>query len=270
METYQRHRGNFASALRKLARAKPKQAFALPSQAMQERMRQGVKADISTVGAWYNSSFNEVGGRIFGTKKEFNPLIDYAKQAVESMKIGEFYLDGVLINEKPASEVLVEIAEQDAKKQIYKKRVADFGQAKTHNVPTDCFGDDDVIAFLAESKSRANKYGLWLRNKAGIPESTVHMQDIIGKDKSRGFWLDGLVVGRSDFNCSNRYLNYDYGSLFGVYESAEGTQKILGQDRQNKIASPSLSDMLKYSKPFVSSRDWKDFEKELKAKFKRQ
>ncbi len=221
METYQRHRGNFAVALGKLARAKPKQTFALPSQAMQERMRQGVKANISIEGASYNSSFNEVQGRILGTKGEFNPLIEYAKQAVKAMRTGEFYLERVLINRTPASEVLVEIAEQDAKKPIYKKRVADFGQAKTHNVPTDCFGDDDVIAFLAESKARANKYGLWLRNKAGIPESKVYMQDLVGKDKSRGFWLCWLGVGRSGFN-GDRDLS-DVGSLFGVYESAEGT-----------------------------------------------
>ena len=273
MEIYKRHMGNFAVALGKLARAKTKQAFATPAQGMQERMRQGIEADISTEGAWYNASFNEVGGRILGTRAEFNPLIDCAEQAVESTRIGEFYLEGVLINGNPASEVLAEAAERDAQKPIHKRRVADFGQMKTHDVPADCFGDDDTIVFLAESKAGANKYGSWLRKNAGVKESRVRMQDIDGKDKSRGFWLGRLADdGRSDFYCDDRFLGNGGGSLFGVYESAEGTQKISGQPRQGKqrrIISPNLSDMLKYSRPFVHSRDWKDFERGLRAKFEK-
>lgn len=228
MINYQRYRGDFAVALRKLASAKPKQRFATPAEAMDERIRQGVKADICTGGAWYNASFNEVNGRVLATKGQFNPLIEHAQQATEAMRTGEFYLtDEILLGNKPATEVLLEIVEQDAKKPIYRKRVIDLRQTEAHDVPTNCFGDDDTIVFLAESKARANKYGLLLRNKAGIKSSKVYMQDLVGKNKSRGFWLNRLDV-RSDFYCDSRDLYYDNGSLFGVYESGEATSpKIL-------------------------------------------
>ena len=129
-------------------------------------------------------------------------------------------------------------------------------QTKTHGVPTDCFADDDAIVFLTEDKKRANKYGLWLRNKAGIAESKVYMQDLIGKDKSRGFWLNRLgYVSLSDFYCNDRYLYYVGGSLFGVYESAEGTSR--------KIHNPSLKEILKYSSPFIPQIAREEFEKGL-------
>ena len=230
MKVYQRHIGDFAAAFKKLSTSRPKQAFATPAQAIEERMKQGIQADISTRGAWYNASFSKVGGRILGTRGEFNPLIDYAKQATEAMRTEEFYLEGVLIDRKPASQVLTEIAEEDAGKPIHKRRVADFGQTETHIVPTDCFADDNIITFLAESGARANKYGLWLRDKAGIQESKVYMQNLVGKNKTRGFWLDRLGDGDwSVLVCSDRNLCDGDGSLFGVYESAKGTQKISGQ-----------------------------------------
>jgi len=235
---YKRHRGNFAVALKKVADAKQKQTFATPAQAMDERIRQGVNADICTEGAWYNASFSEVNKRILATRGQFNPLIDYAKQVVKAMKTGEFYLtDKILLENEPAVKVLERIAEQDAKKPVYKQRVVDLGKIKTHNVSTDCFADDKTIVFLAENKTRANDYGLFLRNKEGIKQTKVYMQDIIGKNKLRGFWLYGLGVGwlyglgvgnLSEFGCDGRGLCGVSGSLFGGYESAEGTSpKIL-------------------------------------------
>jgi len=271
MKIFQRYRGNFATALQKLAKAK--QTFATPAQAMDERKKYGSNwsdASICTEGAWYNASFNEVGSRILATRGEFNPLIDNSEQAVKSMRTGEFYLEDVLLNGKPASQVLAEIAEQDAKKPVYRRRVADLGQIKSHDVPTDCFADDDTIVFLAESKKRASDYGLFLRNSAEIPHSRVYMQDIIGKDKSRGFWLSGLGVGGgSDFigYGSCRGVGDDDGSLFGVYGGAEGASKKISA---RAIKIPNLSELLKYSKPFVPQAARKDFERGLREKFGKQ
>jgi hypothetical protein len=276
MKMFQRHRGNFAVALGKLAGAEPKQILATPAQAMDERRKYGAdwgNADICVEGAWYNASFNEVGGRILGTRGEFNPLIDNAEQAVKAMRTGEFYLEGVLLNDillngRPASEVLAEIAEQDAKKPVYKRRVVDLAQTQTHQVQTDSLGDDDAIVFLAESKTRANKYGLFLRNEARIKEVTVYMQPIIGKDKSRGCWFGRLDGGyRSEFGGNRRNLGNGDGSVFGVYEGAEGaSQKISAR----AIRMPSLSELLEYSKPFVPQAVREDFEKGLRAKFEKQ
>ena len=229
MKNFKRYRGNFEEALRELANAKPKQRFATPAEAMDERIRQGENADICTSGAWYNASFSEVDGRILGTRGQFNPLVNYAQKAVDSMRNGEFYLnDDILLNGKPAVKVLAEIAAKDSKKPVHKRRVIDLGKAKTHDVPTDSFADDDTIVFLAEGKERANKYGLFLKNsKYNITSSRVYMQNLIGKNKTRGFWLYRLDDdGRSEFSCNNRDLYLGGGSLFGVSdESAKGTSK---------------------------------------------
>ncbi len=228
MKNYQRHEGNFAEALRKLASAEPKQRFATPAEGMDERMRQVYRADICANGAWYNASFSEVNEKILATRGQFNPLVNYPQKAVNFMRSGEFYLtDDILLNGKPAVKVLAEIAEKDSKKPVHKKRVIDLGKIKTHDVPTDSFADDDIIVFLAEGKERAEKYGLFLKNsKYNIQSSKVYMQDLIGKNKTRGFWLCWLDDDyRSEFDCNGRNLSYDDGSLFGVCESAEGTRK---------------------------------------------
>ena len=260
MKNFKRYRGNFEEALRELANAKPKQRFATPAEAMDERIRQGENADICTSNAWYNASFSEVDGRILGTRGQFNPLVNYAQKAVDSMKNGEFYLnDDILLNGKPAVKVLAEIAAKDSKKPVHKRRVIDLGKAKTHEVPTDSFADDDTIVFLAEGKERANKYGLFLRkSKYNIQNSNVFMQDLSGKNKTRGFWFSRLVgVGGSEFDCYDRNLDSGGGSLFGVsYESAKGTSK--------KILKPSLREIVKYSKRFVPEAVKDDFEKGLK------
>ena len=264
MKNYQRHEGNFAEALGKLAKAKPKQRFATPAEAMDERMRQGENADICTSGAWYNASFNEVNGRILATREQFNPLINYAQKTVDSMRTGGFYLtDDILLNKKPVIKVLAEIAEKDAKKPVHKRRIIDLGKTKTHNVPTDSFADDDTIVFLAKGKERAEKYGLFLKNsKYNIQSSKVYMQDLVGKNKTRGFWLCRLDGDYgSEFYCDYRYLDVGLGSLFGVYESAEGTSK--------KFLKPSLKEIVKYSKRFVPKAVKDDFEKGLKALLER-
>src|SRR3989338_11238391 len=124
MKNYQRYDGNFAVCLKKLANAKPKQRFATPAEAMDERIRQGENADICTSGAWYNASFSEVDGRILGTRGQFNPLVNYAQKAVDSMRAGGFYLtDDILLNGKPAVKVLAEIAAKDSKKSVHKRIV---------------------------------------------------------------------------------------------------------------------------------------------------
>jgi hypothetical protein len=237
MEEYQRQTGNFAVALGKVALAH--QTFATPKEGIIDRMKKGVNSDACKRWAWFNASFNEVNGDILATRVKFNPLsvfdkqtqtFSYAQKAVDAMRTGEFYLtDNILLGNKPAAEVLLEIAEQDSKRPIHKKRVINLGKKKTHDVSTDCFADDDTIVFLAEGYERARNYGLFIRNAFGensIPISKVYMQDLIGKNKSRGFALSRVDTGsRSYFNCYNRDLYYDNGSLFGGYESAKGTQK---------------------------------------------
>ena len=267
MKAFQRHKGNFAVALQKVRAAS--QSLATPAQAIDERMKQGVKADISKNGAWYAASFNEVNGTILATLLNYNPLVAYSEQATESHRKGEFYLtDEVLLNGEPATAVLERIAEQDARKSIGRKRVIDLGNQVTHDVSTDSLADDDTIAFVAQGKQRADKYGRWLRNKVGIKSLKVYMQNLTGKNKSRGFWLGGFGGGgNSDFNCNAGGLYYGSCSLFGVYESAEGTSR-KKSGPESKIVRPSLYDVLRFSRPFIAPRNKKDYDAGIKDLFK--
>jgi len=238
----QRYTGNFSKCLAEVAKAKQKIATA--KQGMEYRIEQGVDSDVCQGGFWCPENFNVVDGRILAALGDYNPLIPYAEQAVNAHRGGkEFYLnDAVLLNGKPATEVLKEIAEQDSEKPVYKKRVLDLGQTSTHDVSTDSFADDDGIVFLARGKTFANKYGLFLKNQAGIPEITFYLPSISQENYSRGLWLCGLDGGYwSNFGGNYRGFGYVVGSRFGVSckRSAEGaSQKISASEKKGFPYTP--------------------------------
>lgn len=258
--------GNWEQCISQVNQANQKIATA--KQGMSDRITKGKGSEYFQKGCWYPENFNVVNKRILVALGDYNPLIPHAKQAVLAHKDNkEFYLtDDVLLNKKPASQVLEEIAEQDKPKPIHEKRVFDIGKLQTHDIQTDSFADDNVIVFLARGEKPAQKYGNFLDKKLGIKKITFYLPSISEKDYARGFWLCRLGGdGRSDFD-GYWGLNVDGGSLFGVCESAEGTsQKTSGRI----IESPRLSEILKYSKPFIAQAVRKDFEKGLMAKFKK-
>jgi len=233
----QRYNGNFSKCLAEVVRAKQKIATA--KQGMQYRIEQGVNSDAYKNGFWCPENFNVVDGRILAALGDYNPLIPYAEEAVKAhWNNREFYLnDAVLLNGKPAAEVLKEIAEQDSEKPVYKKRVLDLGQTQTHDVSTDSFADDKGIVFLARGKTFADKYGLFLKNKARTPKITFYLPSVSQENYSRGLWICRLGLGcRSDFDGYYRSLDIDNGSLFGVSceRSAEGaSQKISASEKKS-------------------------------------
>jgi hypothetical protein len=277
---YERHLGNYAVALSKLRQG---QTFSTPRQGMEDRIVRGVGSDPCNRWAWFNACICEINGELYATKAEFNPLSAqdeqgrflYAQRAVDAMRNSEFYLTSdVLLENEPTTQVLLRIAEQDRKKPMHLKRVLCLGQERTHDVPTDCFGDDKTIVFYAEGKKFAEKYGKFVRNAFGknsIPTSRVYMQNLTGKDKIRGFALGRVGTdGRSNFNCDNRYLNSDNGSVFGGYESAEGDAKNLEGKTSDRglITRPSLGEVLRFSRKYVPQAVKKEFEDGLREKYK--
>ncbi|MBI2047432.1 hypothetical protein HYT26_04710 [Candidatus Pacearchaeota archaeon] len=239
MKNYTRQYGDFATALEKVAAAN--QTFATPKEVIADRMNQGVNSEACKEYAWLNASFSEVNGDILATKGDFNPLsvfdektkkFIYAQTATDATRTGEFYLDNILLGNEPATEVLLRVVDQDKKKPIHLKRVINLGKAKTHDVPTDCYADDDTIAFLSEGQTKARKYGLFVRNAFGdnsIPFSRVYMQGLIGKNKCRGFVLGRVDYGvgdRSYFDCFNKGLCNVIGSVFGGMNAPKAQQKI--------------------------------------------
>ena len=168
--------------------------------------------------AWFSENFNVVDGRVLAARAEYNPLIKYAQRAVDLHENNNKFLltKDILLDGKPARDVLLEVAEKDSKKSISKKRVLDLGQLTTHNVPTDCFSDDKGIVYLAQGKEVANQYGLFLRNNAEIQEVTFCLPEVRTEDYSIALWLRRIGCGWSAFDGGDRDLGGVSGSLFGI------------------------------------------------------
>ncbi|MDD5132952.1 MAG: hypothetical protein PHD81_03545 [Candidatus Nanoarchaeia archaeon] len=251
--TLQRYTGNFASCLNQINATEQKIATA--KQGMQDRILKGKNSDYFQMGCWHPEAFPVINERILAIKGEYNPLIaiEYAKQATEAHRANkEFYLtEKVLLNGKPAVQVLNEIAEADYKKPISKKRVFDMGKVGTHQVSTTDFADDKGIVFLAQGEKLAKNYGKFLKDKVGISEVTFYLPNLTKEDYLRGFWLCGLGSDDgSDFGGCGGGLDYDGGSLFGVFNDAESTQKILPYTKKDVgLAVQNLSRLSKILQP---------------------
>ena len=263
--------GNWASCLAWLGRNK---RLASAKEGMQDRIeRYGVNREDREhfdSGAYFSEDFNRVNGRILGARAKFNPLIPYSEQAIVK---GHLPLtEEIKMNGKPASQLLEEIAEKDAKKPIWQKRVVDLGRVETHKVPTDGFADCKTIVWLAQGEKLANDYGLnFLREKLDIQEVRVYHAPLEGEDAAFGFWLYWLgSYYRSYFDCDYRGLDSDYGSVFGVpLKSAEGTSQKFRQEKV-RIFQPSFTDVLNYTKPYVPEIVQSKFEKGLRKFWKKK
>ena len=208
-------------------------------------------------GAWTAEDSNVVDGAILLARAKFNPLIPYAEQAVDAQRTGEFHLtDEIVRGKKPFAQVLQNIAEEDARKPLEKRRVLNIGQAKTHQVPTDSFVDDPTIRWMAQDPKLAKRYGFFLRNELPenlrLQEVTVYLPVIAEKNYSRGHWLDGLGrCGRSGFGCDSRGLDGGDGSVFGVSMSAEGTPRRVSEPKVRSYTPREARRYLNVSKKSV-------------------
>jgi hypothetical protein len=220
--------GDFAKCLTQLSSRG--QRVATAKQAMRERIKQGASADICTSGFWLPENWNSVQGDMLVALQEYNPIIPYAQEAVNAHESGnDFYLTNkVLLQGKPALQVLRETAEEDASKPVYGRRVLiSKDKNPITDVPTKSLGEQEEIIFLARGEKLAGQYGEFL-HESGIKETSIYRPPIIaGKDLARGFWfcrLDG--DDRSDFYGYSGCINgYGSGSLLGVSKSAEGTPR---------------------------------------------
>ena len=226
---------------------------------IKDRLERGVndQTHFGRGGAWATEDSNVVDGVILLARAKFNPLIPYAEQAVDAQRTGEFHLtDEIVRGKKPFAQVLQNIAEEDARKPLEKRRVLNIGQAKTHQVPTDSFVDDPTIRWMAQDPKLAKRYGFFLRNELPenlrLQEVTVYLPVIAEKNYSRGHWLDGLGrCGRSGFGCDSRGLDGGDGSVFGVSMSAEGTPRRVSEPKVRSYTPREARRYLNVSKKSV-------------------
>jgi hypothetical protein len=267
----QRIIGNWAKCVEDAkARGLP---LASAKEGIQDRMAPGnIEKHLS--GAWFPLAFVNLGEKIYGVRKEFNPLIPYAAKAVEAHRTGEFYLTDEIVDAtgKPFLVLIKETAGKDKNKRDGAKRVIDLGQAVTHAVSTANLAQDRAIVFVAESKRLANDYGPFLKND--LPENlrrndimVYHMKQTPQTQNAvRGFWLCGLDRDdRSDFGCGNGDLADDSGSVFGgsfdTNTSEASAQKI--SRPKVRISKPSFSEIRAYARRYVPTAVQPEFFKGL-------
>lgn len=256
-----KHTGNWAKCL---AEMEGKERPATAKQGFQERIRQGIDADISK-GSWFPENVNYVQGKVLWALSKYNPQIPYAEQAVQANRNGKYFqlTPEIKMQGKPASLLLLEIAEEDAVKPVHKRRVLDSKHKQTFSVPADKLGEVEEAVFLARGEKLAQRYGQWIYDELKLlditnPTITFYLASQKDIDFSAGFWLCSVGRGyRSNFDGDNRYLYYDDGRLFGVEKSAKGTSQ--------KIKQPSLKEIIRYSRRFVPEVARDEFEKGLKA-----
>ncbi len=220
-------------------------------------------------GTWLAENTNVVDGNILMARKDYNPLISYAKQAVTAHRIGrDFFLnDNILLQKRPVTQVLAEIVKADKNKPLHKRRVFTPSQRKTYNVSWDKFADDDVIAWHAQGNKLAREYGKFVHNDFGIDSVTVYLPVTSLGNIAIGNWLCGLVRdGRSGFGCSLGDLNDDNGSVFGVDFSAEGTPQKISREKV-RISGPSLAEVLRFSRKYVPEVTRQEYESGISSLF---
>jgi hypothetical protein len=133
-------------------------------------------------------------------------------------------------------------------------------------VPTTRFGEDERMVWLFEEY--AKDYGLFLKD-AGVSQTGFYMHSS-NTIKSQGQpFADQLWVHRLDDNSDIGGLGRDLDLNSGVRgvrrESAEDSTKNISPTLD--VVSPTLDDILNYSKDYISKNSWNDFEKGLIEKY---
>jgi|GEM_PF-3765567 len=266
------YRGNWASCLEQLKGESPTSGM----QVIQDRIARFKKNSEDRThfdtGAWLSENTNVVDSQIMVARAPFNPLVPYAKQAVQVHKNGkEFYLeDSILLQDKPAVQILAEIAKADKNKTLVKRRVLIPEQTQTYKVSWDNFADDDVIDWHAQGRKLARNYGKFLHNDCGIDEVTVYLPATNLGNIARGNWLYRLGGSdRSDFDCYNGNLSDEDGTVFGGFSSGEASARKISEPKV-RIFQPSFENVLDYSRQYIPQVVQSQFEKGLAKLWKKK
>ncbi len=258
--------GNWAYCLSQLG----KKTLAEGREVMLDRIQKGNDSNEHiNKGAWLAENTNLVNGKILMARKDYNPLIAYAEQAVAAHRNGkEFFLDdAVLLQKRPAIQVLFEVAKTDKDKLLHKRRVFTPSQKKIYYVAWDEFADDDVVVWHAQGKKLAKEYGRFIHNDFGIDNVTIYLPVTNLGNIARGNWLCRLGRnGRSNFYCGDEFLYGGGGSVFRVDSSAEDTPQKISREKV-RISKPSLADVLKFSRKYVSEAARQEYESGISSMF---
>lgn len=247
--------GNRVDTLKAIARCRMRDSTA--SEGMRGRMLDvrecGRESSYFSYGGWHSEGTARINGVNYWCKASFAPTTLYPRQTLDA-NIKNRYLElteDIKIGTKPATEVIQRIAEIDAKKPVSKRRILiPTDQSFYYTRETRDLGSQDVPVFLAEDEDLANDYGDML---SGFKLAFVAFKQLSGKENiASGFEFDvlGDHTEGSCFQGDKKGFGWVAGSSFGVHRQVRSSIK--KKDSDERILSPSLRDIQKYTLPFVS------------------
>jgi len=230
-----RYDGTFVDCKTAIERAG--QEIATARQGMQDRIRQGPNSSYRTKGCWHSEGTARIDGTNYWCLEEFAPTTHHPQETLEANARGKYLslTDEIKLGEKPASQLIKEIAEQDAELPVHKRRVLIPEKQDSFSVLSEDLADVDITKFLARDQRTAKAYGEFLEDRCKIPVVWFYQ---IGNDFDNvgaGFWLRGLGLGNGscfDGNIGGFYD--DIGSLFGVAKrEALSREKVSAKPNEN-------------------------------------
>ena len=187
--TLVRYHGNFVECKQQIKNAG--QRIATARQGMQDRIRQGPYSDYVTKGCWYPEGTTRISKENYWCLGKFAPTTHYPQETLVANANGEYLslTDEIKLGGKPASQLIREIAEQDAELPDYQRRVLIPENQGTFSVDLDCLGEVDIARFLARSPELAEQYGKFLKQKCGFSQVTFCQMGGVFGDIATGFWI---------------------------------------------------------------------------------
>jgi len=226
---------SFPKCLEKIA--KHNQKIGTTKDLMEKRMEEGLKSRVCYSSFWLPENYNIIDGKLFLSLQEYNPLILYSKEALNNSLrniFDPFILnESIQLNGKSASQIIPEIAEEDASKRLYERRVLLCEEPETPRfISSKSLGENEEIIFLARGEKLAKEYGEFLFN-CGIKQTAIYKPlQLINENFTKGFILNGLVGGKinSSFkgNSSFAQISDVFSELFFGVERIPARASMLG------------------------------------------
>jgi len=227
-----RYDGNFVDCKSKIESVN--QRIATAREGMLDRIKQGPNSHYSEKGCWHPEGTARIDRINYWCLVKYAPTIHYSQETLEANMAGKYLAltSDIKLRKKPASYIIKQIAEIDAKKPVEQRRVLiPENQSSCYPIQIDDFGNQEVPVFLARKPKLAQEYGNFLKNYCGI--TSVNIYQLSGnEDIASGFWLCRLEHGDNSNFCGDDRFSNDGSSLFGVAK-----REALSQRRSSTLST---------------------------------
>lgn len=179
------------------------------------RIQTGTESSLSRNGSYVKEGLVYVPDKTLFVRNSPFLVQTIARDAVQVHRnVNEFFVNNNFIQKYQ------EQAETDKKKEPEKRRVLELARRGTYKIPTNRFKDEELTLWLFGKK--AQKYGDFLKQKAGINEIPVYLSSNSSQNSANQLWL-GCLDDRSSLYGYNRGLDYYY-YVRGVLKTGEASR----------------------------------------------